>query len=215
MKAELAAGGLAVAPSPEWTSGEVASPHATPRRDGVTPLGDQLRAARERRGVELDQVSTATRIRTTYLEALERHHWEVLPADVFTRGYVRSYAEYLGLDPEHLLKLYARERRVAGADASSPSEPDAARAFLERLAKDAGRRGPADPERGSSGWRWAWAEARSWRWPFWTLPSLLRPPSRRHRGRSGTLRSSPRRLPRLPPSDPLRWSRSSRWSRRA
>jgi hypothetical protein len=107
----------------------------------VTPLGDQLRAARERRGELLEQVSDATRIGKVYLNALEDHDWEALPADVFTRGYVRTYAEYLGLDQEHLLKVYARERRIAGVDGPSTSardEHDAARAFLERLAKTQG-----------------------------------------------------------------------------
>ena len=111
------------------------SGNASPkRRDGVTPLGSQLRAERERRGTRLEQVAEATKIRTTYLEALEAHDWKVLPADVFTRGYVRSYAEYLGLDQEHLLKVYARERRLTGVDDPSTSE----RAILERLAQTHG-----------------------------------------------------------------------------
>lgn len=121
-------------------------------RDGVTPLGDQLRAERERRGQALGQVSGATRIRESYLEALERHAWEALPADVFTRGYLRTYAQYLGLNEEHLLKAYARERRIAGADGPSPSgksETDAARAFLERLARTQG-------VEARSGARWKW-----------------------------------------------------------
>ena len=126
---------LPVSPATRWAAG---ARRSGSRRDGVTSLGDQLRAARERRGVTLDDVSDTTRIRTSYLEALERHHWEALPADVFTRGYVRTYAEYLGLDQEHLLKVYARERRIAGVDGSATSEAeqqDAARAFLERLAQ--------------------------------------------------------------------------------
>ena len=102
------------------------------RRDGVTPLGDQFRAERERRGEALEQVSDATKIRTPYLEALESHDWKALPADVFTRGYVRTYAQHLSLDQEHLLKVYARERRLAGVD-----EPST-KAFLEKLAQTRG-----------------------------------------------------------------------------
>jgi hypothetical protein len=107
----------------------------------VTPLGGQLRAERERRGAVLEQVSEVTKIRKTYLEALEAHDWKALPADVFTRGYVRAYAQYLGLDQEHLLKVYARERRTAGVDDPSTSERaqhDAARAVLEKLARTQG-----------------------------------------------------------------------------
>jgi cytoskeletal protein RodZ len=116
----------------------IAASRPPPRRDGVTPVGEQLRAARERRGAALERVSEATRIRTRYLKALERHDWKALPADVFTRGYLRTYAQYLGLDPEHLLKAYARERRLAGLDDPTKRERDqheAARAFLERLAE--------------------------------------------------------------------------------
>jgi len=111
------------------------------RRDGVTPLGGQLRAERERRGAVLEQVSEATKIRKTYLEALEARDWKALPADVFTRGYVRTYAQYLGLDHEHLLKVYARERRIAGVNDPSTSERaqrDATRAVLEKLAQTRG-----------------------------------------------------------------------------
>jgi cytoskeletal protein RodZ len=107
----------------------------------VTPFGGQLRAERERRGTVLENVSEATKIRTTYLEALEAHDWKALPADVFTRGYIRTYAEFLGLDQEHLLKVYARERRIAGVGDPSTSERaqrDAARAVLEKLARTRG-----------------------------------------------------------------------------
>ena len=126
-------------PAHEADSRPSGSPQS--RRDGVTPLGGQLRAERERRGAVLEQVSEATKIQKTYLEALEAHDWKVLPAGVFTRGYVRTYAQYLGLDPEHLLKVYARELRIAGVDDPSTSERaqhDAARAVLEKLARTQG-----------------------------------------------------------------------------
>ena len=122
------------------------------RRDGVTPVGDQLRGERERRGQTLAQVSDATRIKEVYLDALEHHAWMALPADVFTRGYLRAYAHYLGLNEEHLLQAYARERRIAGGDsaATGSEEPDAARAFLERLAKTRG----VDSRRSGSRLKW-------------------------------------------------------------
>ena len=131
----------------EWTASggavsEIAGPEAPrSRRDGVTPLGEQLRAERERRGTALGEVAEATKIRKTYLEALEVHDWKALPADVFTRGYLRSYAEYLGLDQEHLLKLYARERRIAGEDtpsASARAQRDDAKALIKKLARARG-----------------------------------------------------------------------------
>lgn len=131
----------------EWKAGsaavpDIAGPEASrSRRDGVTPLGEQLRAERERRGKVLEEVAEATKIRKTYLEALEGHDWKALPADVFTRGYLRSYAEYLGLDQEHLLKVYARERRIAGVDTPSTSvraQRDDAKALIKKLARARG-----------------------------------------------------------------------------
>lgn len=124
------------------------------RRDGTTRLGDRLRAERERRGFGLEEISESTKIRRTYLEALERHDWNALPADVFTRGYVRAFAQHLGLDPEQIMRVYARERRISAVGAPSESRDDgrqAARAVLEKLAKT---RGAEESARSGSKARW-------------------------------------------------------------
>ncbi len=110
-------------------------------RDGITRLGERLRAERQRRGIGVEQVSESTKIRKPYLEALKRHDWDAFPGDVFTRGYLRTYAQYLGLDPEYVLKAYARERRISGVEDPSVSgldERDAAKAVLARLAQTRG-----------------------------------------------------------------------------
>jgi cytoskeleton protein RodZ len=86
---------------------------------GALTFGDRLRTEREKRSVSLDEVSASTRIRRSYLEALEQNEFGALPGAVFNRGFVRAYADYLGLDPELLLRAYARELRVRspeGAD---------------------------------------------------------------------------------------------------
>jgi cytoskeleton protein RodZ len=76
-------------------------------------LGDLLRQTRESRGWTIAQVETATRISGRHLEALESANLSVLPAPVFTRGLVRSYAKHLGLSQveaeELLLKEEARQ----------------------------------------------------------------------------------------------------------
>ncbi len=61
-------------------------------------LGTSLRQAREKRGLELDAVQRALRIRKRYLEALESERFEQLPGEVYARGFLREYAEFLGLD---------------------------------------------------------------------------------------------------------------------
>src|SRR5439155_22702599 len=63
-------------------------------------LGDWLRAERMRRGFSYEEIAQDTRINRLYLEAIEDEHFDVIPAPVYTRGFVRSYAKALGLDPE-------------------------------------------------------------------------------------------------------------------
>jgi cytoskeleton protein RodZ len=69
-------------------------------------LGSSLREARVRRGLELAQVATATRIRTRYLQALGEEHFELLPGSVYAKGFLRAYADCLGLDSQVFLDEY-------------------------------------------------------------------------------------------------------------
>lgn len=71
----------------------------------VASLGQQLRAAREARGLSIDAVVHALKFSARQIEAVEADHMEVLPGSVFQRGLVRSYARFLKLDPEPLLAL--------------------------------------------------------------------------------------------------------------
>jgi hypothetical protein len=68
-------------------------------------LGMVLQKRREERGVSIVQASAATRVRAAHLVAIEDGHLDRLPAPVYARGYVRSYATYLGLDPEPLVAM--------------------------------------------------------------------------------------------------------------
>lgn len=69
-------------------------------------LGSSLREARVRRGIELPQVAAATRIRARYLQALEDERFERLPGDVYAKGFLRAYADYLGLDSQLFVDEY-------------------------------------------------------------------------------------------------------------
>ena len=71
----------------------------------MTDIGSQLRAAREAKGLTLEQAFKATRIKLSFLEAIEANQFDALPGPVQARGFVRSYANYLGLDGEHLASL--------------------------------------------------------------------------------------------------------------
>jgi hypothetical protein len=64
----------------------------------VGEVGATLREARTARGVELSEVEAATKIRRRYLNAIENEAWDVLPGPAYAAGFVRAYADYLGLD---------------------------------------------------------------------------------------------------------------------
>jgi cytoskeletal protein RodZ len=86
-------------------------------------LGDVLRAAREAKGVDLPRVERDTKIRSRYLSALEHGDYEELPGPVYTKGFLRNYGTYLGLDPEYLTDLYRLETNGSGAERSVPVPP--------------------------------------------------------------------------------------------
>lgn len=77
----------------------------------TSPFGEHLRRERELRGVSLEEVSSATRISTRFLEAIERGHWEQLPGGAFNRGFIRSTSRYLGLDEDGMVGEYALETK--------------------------------------------------------------------------------------------------------
>lgn len=76
----------------------------------MSQLGERLRLARESQGLSISQAALETRILQRYLVALEEADYQQLPGDVYARGFVRNYANYLGLPAEELIELYRRER---------------------------------------------------------------------------------------------------------
>ena len=69
-------------------------------------IGPYLLKARETQGLSLNQVASLTRIQSKFLQALENEEFQVLPEQVFTRGFVRTYARSLGLDEEDALRRF-------------------------------------------------------------------------------------------------------------
>lgn len=70
-------------------------------------FGENLKRERELRGVSLEEITTATRIATRFLRAIEDENWDQLPGGVFNKGFVRAIARYLGLDEENTVAEYA------------------------------------------------------------------------------------------------------------
>lgn len=88
-------------------------------------LGSLLTRAREARGLTLEDAERDTRISRRYLQALEAEQFEVIPAPVYARGFLRSYSQYLGIDPQEALAMFPREddpeyQRAADANAPTP-----------------------------------------------------------------------------------------------
>jgi len=91
----------------------------------LASFGEELRREREIRGISLKEIADATKISKRFLEAIERNDHRTLPAPVFTRGFVREYAKYLGLNAEEMVNLY--NYAAAGDDRIEKT------AHLERL----------------------------------------------------------------------------------
>ena len=77
-----------------------------PQRSELASFGEELRREREIRGISLKEIADATKISKRFLEAIERNDHNTLPAPVFTRGFVREYARYLGLNSEEMVNRY-------------------------------------------------------------------------------------------------------------
>lgn len=90
-------------------------------------FGDKLRRERELRGVTLDEIAEATKIGTRSLRALEEERFDQLPGGIFNKGFVRSYARFLGLNEEQAVSDYM------AAQSDQPSKAD----VLERMAAQA------------------------------------------------------------------------------
>jgi len=71
-------------------------------------IGQQLAAARRRRGIDLKEAEEATKIRLRLLEALENDQFDLLPDPVYIKGFIRSYASYLKIDPKPLVEEYKK-----------------------------------------------------------------------------------------------------------
>jgi hypothetical protein len=101
----------------------------------VFEIGNSLHEARVRQSVTLQAAEIGTKIRAKYLKALEEEQFDALPAQTYVKGFLRTYADFLGLDGQLYVDEY-NSRFVVGEDVAQPLRP---------------RRSTARPERRSSG----------------------------------------------------------------
>ena len=103
---------------------------ASPDTD-VENFGPWLQQQREVREIDRREVADASKISVRYIEALETNRFEVLPAEVFTKGFLRQYAVYVGLDPEEVVNYYLAalhaQRGEQEADSDQSPRPRSSR----------------------------------------------------------------------------------------
>ncbi len=77
------------------------------------PIGEVLKRTRTRRKIDIRTVEQQTKIRIKYLRALENEEWDVLPGPAYAKGFLRTYAQFLGLDGDALVDEYRRTVEAA------------------------------------------------------------------------------------------------------
>lgn len=97
-------------------------------------FGEYLKRERELRELSLREISDETKISYRYLEAIEENNEAKLPAEVFVKGFVKSYANYIGLDPDEAILRYQEFKKTK--DISRESQP----AGMDQPAYSADRR---------------------------------------------------------------------------
>ena len=89
-------------------------------------LGERFRAVREQRGLTLSDVAEQVHIRSVYLAAIEEENWKAIGAPVYTRGFLRTYARFLGLDPEDAVSQFNATEGAPVPAAPSAGQPSVA-----------------------------------------------------------------------------------------
>lgn len=103
-------------------------------------LGSLLTRAREARGLTIEDAERDTRISRRYLFALEAEQFDVIPAPVYARGFLRSYSQYLGLDPKEALALFPRDEQPSPYHAGDAHQAPAQRGTQQQPATVGGAR---------------------------------------------------------------------------
>lgn len=72
---------------------------------------NKLKESREIKGISIEKASEDTKISPKFIRALEQERYEIFPAEVYLKGFMRIYAEYLGLNPKELLEDYEKSKQ--------------------------------------------------------------------------------------------------------
>ena len=86
-------------------------------------LGEELKRLREEKGLTIRDVSDATHIGGRFLQSIESDNYSILPGGIFNRGFVRSYARFVGMDEEQALVMYGQQLESQGGEAPRTLAP--------------------------------------------------------------------------------------------
>lgn len=75
----------------------------------MVTVAETLRAAREKKALDLEYIADTLKIRVKYLEALEQGNYDIFPSPLYIKGFLKNYASFLGIDEDQILALYRRE----------------------------------------------------------------------------------------------------------
>src|SRR3954449_11349943 len=108
-------------------------------------IGERLREARMRQKIDIAEVEAATKIRAKYLRALENEEFGLLPGTTFVKTFMRTYAEYLGLDAQLLIEEYRVDYEPRGEGDMQPMVSRPARRRQDERRRPRASRGPPGP----------------------------------------------------------------------
>ena len=116
--------------------------------EDLKTLGSGLKTARESKGLSLKDVNEKTRISVSILDAIENDRFHLLPPGVYTRNFIRTYADFLGVDSQELLDHFTKEREQTAPPVLQKTI-DISAVNHRRYGKSLPRCRPSDCDRGS------------------------------------------------------------------
>lgn len=87
-------------------------------------VGEILLSEREKRGLTVKDVEAATSIRALYISAIENNNFAVIPGEVYLKGFIRNYANYLELNGQEMVDLYRKQQLPSDESAAEPALPE-------------------------------------------------------------------------------------------
>ena len=116
-------------------------------------LGEELKRRREERGITLNDISEATRIGTRFLKAIETDNFSILPGGIYTRNFIRSFADHVGMGEDEAMALY--HQQVTGQSPDSGSQPSTAKRSPQPVEPPLRRVEPITYRQGAARTNWA------------------------------------------------------------